>query len=101
MGNEELSLHLFTKLLFRISHQWAVHIDLDEYLELLQKLFDRITIRKVIKASDGSSIVCFPTIYTQIIPDKESEETFAPNSSGADEALLEACASDEEEKTGY
>lgn len=101
LGNDEMSLHLFTKLLFRIAHQWAVHIDLDEYLEILQKLYDRITVRRVIKASDGSSCVCYPTITTQIIPDKESEEVFAANGSGADAALLEACASDEEEKKGY
>ena len=101
MGNDEMSLHLFTKLLFRIAHQWAVHIDLDEYLELLQKIYDRITIRKVIKASDSSIIMCYPTIHTQIIPDKESEEVFAPSNSGADAALLEACNSDEEEKPGF
>ena len=101
LGNDEMSLHLFTKLLFRIAHQWGVHIDLDEYLEILKKIYDRITVRKVIKSSDGSSCICYPTITTQIIPDKESEEVFAPNNSGADASLLEACASDEEEKQGY
>jgi hypothetical protein len=74
---------------------------LDEYLELLQKIYDRITARKVIKACDGTIVMCYPTIYTQIIPDKESEEVFAPNNSGADAALLEPCASDEEEKKGF
>jgi hypothetical protein len=101
LGNQEMNLHLFTKLLFRIAHQWAVHIDLDEYLELLQKIFDRITIRKVIKAGDGSIVICYPTIQCVIIPDKDSEEVFAPNASGAETALLEPCGSDEEEKLGY
>jgi hypothetical protein len=51
-GQPEITLHLFTKLLFRIVHQWATHIDLDEYVEFLEKLFARITIRKAVRASD-------------------------------------------------
>ena len=53
-GQATLNLHLFTKVLFRIAHQWSVHIDLDEYIELLTKVYTRITIRKVIRASDGA-----------------------------------------------
>jgi len=100
-GLPELNLHLFTKVLFRVAHQWAVHIDLDEYLEVLTRVYARITVRKVIKASDGSAVLCYPTIYTEIIPEEENAEAFAPNTSGADEALLEPCASDEEDKEGW
>ena len=100
-GQATLNLHLFTKVLFRIAHQWAVHIDLDEYIELLTKVYARITVRKVIRASDGSALLCYPTIYSEIIPEEENAEAFAPNTSGADEALLEPCASDEEDKEGW
>jgi len=43
-GQEELSFNLLTKVLFRIAHSWATNIDLDEYVELLSKIFDRIII---------------------------------------------------------
>jgi hypothetical protein len=67
----------------------------------LTKVYSRITVRKVIKASDGSSLICYPTVYSEIIPEDENAEAFAPNTSGADEALLEPCASDEEDKDGW
>jgi len=62
VGNAELSLHLFTKVLYRIAHQWATHIDLNEYCELLMKVHKRITIRKVIRAHDGEVILAMPTL---------------------------------------
>lgn len=49
-GHQELTFHLFKKSLFRIAHAWAVHISVEEYVELLTKIYHRITIRKVIKA---------------------------------------------------
>ena len=42
-GQDQLTFQLFTKLLFRVAHQWATHIDLDEYIDLLEKIFNRIT----------------------------------------------------------
>jgi len=43
LGNTELTLHLFTKVLFRVAHNWAMHVDRDEYCEILDKVFRRIT----------------------------------------------------------
>ncbi len=42
-GLKALSFSLLTKLLFRIAHQWAINIDLDEYIDLLQRIYERIT----------------------------------------------------------
>ena len=53
-GQEELSFNLLTKVLFRIAHSWATNIDLDEYVELLSKIYDRIIIINQI-ASNGST----------------------------------------------
>jgi hypothetical protein len=53
-GQEELSINLLTKVLFRIAHSWATNIDLDEYVELLSKIYDRIIIINQI-ASNGST----------------------------------------------
>ena len=44
-GATEMDQNLFTKFLFRIAHQWCASIDIDEYCELLEKVFDRITAR--------------------------------------------------------
>lgn len=101
-GQPEITLHLFTKLLFRIVHQWATHIDLDEYVEFLEKLFARITIRKAVRATDYKEILCYPTVITEIVPEtNDGEDPWAPNTSSAESALWDPCLSDEEEKPGY
>ena len=41
-GLPDLSFHLLTKVLFRVAHQWCVNIDLDEYVEMLNRVYDRI-----------------------------------------------------------
>jgi hypothetical protein len=61
-GNSELTLNLFTKMLFRIAHAWAVHVNLEEYVELLTKIYQRITIRKVIMAKSGQAVLAYPTL---------------------------------------
>ncbi len=35
---KDLNFLQFSKVLFRIAHQWATHVDLDEYVDLLQKI---------------------------------------------------------------
>jgi hypothetical protein len=99
-----LTLHLFTKLLFRIAHQWATNIDLAEYVELLEKIFQRITMRKVIKASTGEAILCYPTIQVEIIPETGSfdgEDPFGLAALKTENALIEPCQSDDEDETNY
>jgi hypothetical protein len=41
-GQEEMSFNLLTKVLFRIAHWWATNIDLDDYIDLLNRVYDRI-----------------------------------------------------------
>ena len=94
----ELTLHLFTKLLFRIAHQWATHINLEEYVELLNKIYQRITIRKVISATSGKAILCHPTIQCEVLPpDPEGGIDPFTSAEGEDSAMWEPCLSDEEE----
>lgn len=70
----ELNLHLLTKLLFRVAHNWATHIDLEEYIEVLEKVYQRITVRKVICAKDNKTVICYPTIYCDVVPDPDEAE---------------------------
>lgn len=67
-GNHDMSLHLFTKLMFRIAHQWATHINLDEYIEILFKIYYRITVRRVIVSSTSEVKIAMPTIQCEVVP---------------------------------
>ena len=35
-GLDTMGMTQFTKLLFKIVHSWAIHVDLEEYIEFLQ-----------------------------------------------------------------
>ena len=97
-GSNELSLHQFTKLLFRVVHQWAIHIDLEEYLELLNKIYLRITHRKVVKSSNNQVYMAYPTVHVEIVPeDWETDDTFRSVAGGNEAALYESCSPDEKE----
>jgi hypothetical protein len=102
-GQTELNYQLFTKLLFRIAHHWSTNVDHHEYAELLDKIFARITMRKVIKASDGSSVICYPTIQVGVIPEAgfDGEDQYQMAALDSENALLEACDTDDEEEEGY
>jgi hypothetical protein len=98
-GEEALNFDLFNKLLFRIAHSWATHVDLDEYLEILDKIYARITIRKVIKASDGSVVKCYPTINCEILPElQDGVDIFAVKPQFG-EGMWENVPMDEKEMT--
>jgi hypothetical protein len=61
-GEKEMSLLLFQKALFRLAHSWATHVDTKEYIELLEKLYERITVKRVTRGTDGSREVFLPKI---------------------------------------
>ena len=65
-GLDSMSMTLFTKLLFRITHSWCIHIDLEEYIEFLNKLYDRIIIKKIVRGADGSTVLLLPEIFCEI-----------------------------------
>jgi hypothetical protein len=66
-----MTYRLFQKSLFRIAHQWATHIDLDEYHELLQKVFDRITIKKIVDHKDSSEFIQYPTVQIELVEEND------------------------------
>jgi hypothetical protein len=69
---------------------------LEEYLELLNKIYLRITHRKVVKASNNEVYMAYPTIHVEIVPeDIDTDDTFKPSAGGNDSALYEPCAADE------
>ena len=73
---------------------------MEEYCELLNKVYHRITIRKVIKASNSETIFAHPTIQIEVIPPKvDGPDPFV--SSENEDALWEQCLSDEDEITEF
>ena len=61
-----MNLTMFQKVLFRVAHSWATHIDLDEYVEILSKVYERITIKKIIRGDTGETEIALPRIQIEI-----------------------------------
>ena len=80
---------MFQKMLFRIAHSWGTHIDMDEYIELLSKIYDRITIKKVIRGETGAVEIALPRIQVEIFQEKDEGD--------ADDWV--SCLSDEDPDT--
>ena len=68
-----------------MAHGWATHIDMDEYVELLTKVYERITIKKIIRGDSGRVEIALPRIQVDIFQEKEEE----------DGAEWQSCLSDE------
>ena len=73
-GQKEMNITLFIKLLYRIAHGWATNIDVDEYVELLEKVYDRITAKIVTRGKTGEQELALPRIQVTISQEKEDEE---------------------------
>ena len=86
-GQAEMTLLLFQKAMFRIAHIWACHIDLKEYIELLEKVYCRIIAKKVIRGATGQTEIVMPRIAVEIFQDGKMD--------GLDDWM--ECEDDEEE----
>ena len=78
-GRKDLDYNLFVRILFRISHSWAVHVDYEEYSFLLNVLYDRVTCKVLVKSKTRTEIfpniiVTFPEEERKLGKDKEEEE---------------------------
>ena len=61
-----MNLIMFQKMLFRIAHSWATHIDMAEYIELLGKIYDRIICKKVIRGETGKTEIALARIQVEL-----------------------------------
>ena len=82
-GQPELAFNLFTKVLFRVAHYWATNIDIEEYIDLLNKIYDRIISYKYFTGYTGEVLpvidITFPTMEKRVLdtggrPDKSSSQ---------------------------
>ncbi len=51
-----------------------MHIDIDEYVELLTKIYERITIKKIISGETGETELALPRIQIEIFQEKDAED---------------------------
>ena len=65
-GQDSMNLIMFQKMLFRVAHSWGTHIDMDEYVELLGMIYDRITVKKVVRGATGAAEIARPRIQVEI-----------------------------------
>ena len=90
-GQSRMDLNLFQKLLFRVAHFWGTHVDIPEYVELLQKIYERITCKRIIRGQTGTSEIVIPRIAVDIYQDQDLDE---------DEGYL-TCEEGEEDMSDY
>lgn len=91
-GQSQMSLQLFQKMLFRIAHQWCPSIDVDEYLDLLQKIYERIVSRRLVRGATCKVEDVLPSIQVQITQVNQDDQDADKSSVGDDEGW-ESCDS--------
>ena len=97
-----MNFNLFTKLLFRIAHQWATHIDLDEYIELLTKIYQRIITKALATDSWLDDTGFRYNIYVEFpVDEKLILEQGGNLSKGAQNDDWLECRSDESSRSDY
>lgn len=67
-GRNDLDYSMIVLVLFRIAHSWSVNIDYEEYVFLLNKIYERISCKVVVNA--GSRVPVLPKIVVSF-PDEE------------------------------
>ena len=90
-GQKTMNITMFQKMLYRVAHCWGTHIDMDEYVEVLNKVYERITVRKVIRGETGKVEIAIPRIQVELFQEKEEE----------DGAEWISCLSDEYQDDNY
>ena len=87
-----MNLAMFQKMLFRIAHCWATHVDIDEYCELLQYIYTRIIVKKIIRGETGETEIALPRIQIEMFQSSKEEQDGNP---------WESCLSDEYQDDDY
>jgi hypothetical protein len=75
-GQKEITQNVLAKILFRIAHYWCTNIDLDEYIDLLQRIYTRITYKRVYFTETESVKSIYPRIQIAFpLEEKRISET--------------------------
>ena len=72
-------------MLFRFAHQWAPSIETQEYVDLLTKIYDRITHRRLVRGATGEVEDALPSIQIEITQVSQDELDAAAESDEQEE----------------
>jgi hypothetical protein len=73
---DEISQNILAKVLFRIAHWWCTNIDIDEYIDMLQRLYQRIIYKRAYLNDSESVQDHFPKIQVTFpLEEKRISET--------------------------
>ena len=61
-GQTEITQVILGKILFRVAHWWSTNVDIDEYIDMLQRVYSRITFKRVYDVRSESSSDFIPKI---------------------------------------
>jgi hypothetical protein len=103
-GLDDMSQIVLGKVLFRVAHWWSVNVDFDEYIDLMQRVYQRITYKRVYDSRNESVSEHFPVIQVTF-PNEEKRinETVVRGVGGGavgDTDWME-CASNESNKSDF
>lgn len=62
-NSNEMNYTQFRATLFRIANEWATNFDLEEYVDFLNKIYERITLKKI--TNESGVIIVSPTIQVE------------------------------------
>ena len=103
-GLPEISQVVLSKILYRIAHWWSTNVDIEEYIDLLQRIYERITFKR----SFDNNLLSdhFPRItITFPAEEKHISETvvrgLGNNNGAAGDTDWMECASNESNKSDY
>jgi hypothetical protein len=104
-GQGEITQNVLAKILFRIAHYWCTNIDLDEYIDMLQRIYSRITYKRVYYTESETVKEVYPRIQISFpSEEKRISETVVRSGAAAhsaeDDEWLE-CASNESMDPDY
>lgn len=100
-GQPEISQNILAKILFRVAHWWCTNIDLEEYVDMLQRIYARITYKKAYFCQTESVKEFFPKIQISFpLEEKRISETVVRGGVNADTDWME-CASNESNKSQF
>ena len=102
-GQAEITQNILGKILYRVAHWWSTNVDLEEYLDLLQRIYDRITFKKAYDTRTESVSDHFPLIQVSFPNDEKhiSETVIRDAGKNAADTEWMECASNESNKSDY
>ena len=102
----DLDYDMFGKLVYRIIHAWAVNVDIEEYISLMETLYSRITCKATIKEGKRDFlipkvVITFPEEEDKVAQREDGAPLRPPTSEDDNANTWEICPSDEDVDSNF